>query len=239
MASTKEYLDFVLEQLSGLDEISNRAMMGEYILYYRGRVFGGIYDDRLLVKPVPAAVKLMPDASMELPYDGAKEMILVDDIDNREFLCELVEAMYEELPVPKKKKKYRIFDWPVGKPAGLFSYRGLKLRIFSDWDVRGRATSGRENPFFMALPPRTRWRCHMTVEEMKAVDIRSVSRDDLVDIRDVVIDQDAPKEERIKSFLRQIKNPYCFKVGNVVVKTTFADTDVTLDDRLEHYFRNK
>ena len=79
----------------------------------------------------------------------------------------------------------------------------------------------------------------MTVEEMKAVDIRSVSRDDLVDIRDVVIDQDAPKEERIKSFLRQIKNPYCFKVGNVVVKTTFADTDVTLDDRLEQYFRNK
>jgi len=72
----------------------------------------------------------------------------------------------------------------------------------------------------------------MTVEEMKAVDIRTVSRDDLVDIRDVVIDQDASKEERIKSFLRQIKNPYCFKVGNVVVKTTFADTDVTLDDRL-------
>ncbi len=104
MASTKEYLDFVLEQLSGLDEISHRAMMGEYILYYRGRVFGGIYDDRLLVKPVPTALKLMPNASMELPYDGAKEMILVDDIDNREFLRELVEAMYDELPAPKKKK---------------------------------------------------------------------------------------------------------------------------------------
>lgn len=104
MASTKEYLDFVLEQLSGLDEISHRAMMGEYILYYRGRVFGGIYDDRLLVKPVPAAVKLMPEASMELPYDGAKEMILVDDIDNSEFLRKLVEAMYDELPAPKKKK---------------------------------------------------------------------------------------------------------------------------------------
>ena len=104
MASTKGYLDFVLEQLSGLEEISFRAMMGEYILYYRRRIFGGIYDDRLLVKPVPAAVKLMPDASMELPYEGAKEMILVDDIDNREFLCELVEAMYEELPAPKKKK---------------------------------------------------------------------------------------------------------------------------------------
>lgn len=102
MASTKGYLGFILEQLSGLDEISSRAMMGEYILYYRGRVFGGIYDDRLLVKPVPAAVKLMPDAGMELPYDGAKEMILVDDVDNREFLCELVECMWEELP--KKKK---------------------------------------------------------------------------------------------------------------------------------------
>lgn len=104
MASTKEYLNFVLEQLSGLDEISSRAMMGEYILYYRGRVFGGIYDDRLLVKPVPAAVKLMPDAEMELPYDGAKEMILVDDVDDREFLCRLVESMWEELPEKKKKK---------------------------------------------------------------------------------------------------------------------------------------
>ena len=103
MASSKEYLDFVLEQLSELDEISSRAMMGEYILYYRGKVFGGIYDDRILVKPVPAAVKMMPDAELELPYDGAKEMLLVDDVDNREFLCELVEAMYDELPAPKKK----------------------------------------------------------------------------------------------------------------------------------------
>jgi TfoX/Sxy family transcriptional regulator of competence genes len=93
MASTKEYLDFVLEQLSELDEVSFRAMMGEYILYYRGRIFGGIYDDRLLVKPVSIALKLMPDAVMELPYDGAKEMILVDDIDNREFLCRLVRSM--------------------------------------------------------------------------------------------------------------------------------------------------
>ena len=103
MASAKEYLDFVLEQLSGLGEVSYRAMMGEYILYYRGRVFGGIYDDRLLVKPVSAAMNLMPDAKRELPYDGAKEMILVDDVDNREFLCELVEEMYDELPDPKKK----------------------------------------------------------------------------------------------------------------------------------------
>ncbi|RGH04015.1 competence protein TfoX [Firmicutes bacterium AF16-15] len=104
MASTKEYLDFVLEQLSGLDEISSRAMMGEFILYYRGKVFGGIYDDRLLVKPVPVAVKMMPDAEMKPPYDGAKKMILVDDVDNRQFLCELVESMWEELPKKKEKK---------------------------------------------------------------------------------------------------------------------------------------
>ncbi len=103
MASTKEYLDFVLEQLSGLDEVSFRVMMGEYILCYRDKVFGGIYDDRLLVKPVPAAVKLMPDASMEFPYDGAKEMLLVDDVDNREFLCDLVQSMWEELPEKKRK----------------------------------------------------------------------------------------------------------------------------------------
>ncbi len=103
MASTKDYLDFILEQLSGLDEISYRAMMGEYVLYYRGKVFGGIYDDRFLVKPTKSAKAMMPDADMELPYEGAKEMILVDDVDNKEFLKELVEAMYEELPAPKKK----------------------------------------------------------------------------------------------------------------------------------------
>ena len=103
MASTKAYLDFVLEQLSGLDEIGSRAMMGAFILYYRGKVSGGIYDDRLLVKLVPVVVKMMPDAEMEPPYDGAKKMILVDDVDNRQFLCELVESMWEELPEKKKK----------------------------------------------------------------------------------------------------------------------------------------
>lgn len=104
MASSKDYLDFVLEQLSELDDISYKAMMGEYIIYYRGKIVGGIYDDRFLVKPVEAAKKLMPDAEFELPYEGAKEMLLVDDIDNRAFLKELVEAMYEELPEPRKKK---------------------------------------------------------------------------------------------------------------------------------------
>ena len=105
MASRKEYLDFILEQLSGLDEISYRAMMGEYIIYYRGRIVGGIYDDRFLVKPTKSAAAMMPDAEMELPYEGAKEMLHVDDVENREFLRELLEAMYEELPAPKKRKK--------------------------------------------------------------------------------------------------------------------------------------
>ena len=103
MASSKEYLDFILEQLSEMDGISYRAMMGEYIIYYRGKVIGGIYDDRFLVKPTRSAVTMMPDADMELPYDGAKEMLLVDDVDNKEFLRELLDAMYEELPAVKKK----------------------------------------------------------------------------------------------------------------------------------------
>ena len=104
MASSKEYLDFILEQLSELDDVSYRAMMGEYIIYYRGKVVGGIYDDRFLVKPTKSALAMMPNAEMELPYDGAKEMLLVDDVDNKEFLRELLEAMYSELPAPKKKK---------------------------------------------------------------------------------------------------------------------------------------
>ena len=104
MASTKEYLNFILEQLSGLDEITYKAMMGEYIIYYRGKIVGGIYDDRFLVKNVKAAADKMPDADFELPYEGAKEMLLVDDVDNKEFLRELLEAMYDELPAPRKKR---------------------------------------------------------------------------------------------------------------------------------------
>jgi len=104
MASSKEYLNFVLEQLSDLEEITYKAMMGEYILYYRGKIVGGIYDDRLLVKPVKSAVSLMPTATSELPYEGAKEMLLVDNIDSKEFLTKLFDAMYDELPAPKKKK---------------------------------------------------------------------------------------------------------------------------------------
>ncbi len=104
MASSKEYLDFILEQLSELEGISYRAMMGEYILYYGGKIVGGIYDDRFLVKVTKSSRKKMPDAELELPYEGAKEMLLVDDVENKEFLRELLEAMYPELPLPKKKK---------------------------------------------------------------------------------------------------------------------------------------
>ena len=103
MASSKEYLDYILEQLSAVDDISYRAMMGEYIIYYRGKVVGGIYDDRFLVKATKSAVEMMPDADQEVPYEGAKAMLLVDDVEDREFLKELLEAMYPELPAPKKR----------------------------------------------------------------------------------------------------------------------------------------
>ena len=102
MASSKEYLDFIIDQLSDLQDVKYRAMMGEYIIYYKGKIVGGIYDDRFLVKPIKAAVDLMPDAQKELPYEGAKEMLLVDDVDNREFLYKLLRAMYDELPAPKE-----------------------------------------------------------------------------------------------------------------------------------------
>ena len=105
MPSTKEYLNFILEQLTALDEITHKAMMGEYILYYRGRIFGGVYDDRFLVKPVKSARELMPDAVLELPYEGAKEMLLVDNVDDKEFLFQPITAMYDELPEPKKRRK--------------------------------------------------------------------------------------------------------------------------------------
>ncbi len=103
MASSKEYLDFILEQLSELDDVSYRAMMGEYILYYRGKIIGGIYDDRFLVKPTPSARAMMPQAEMELPYEGAKGMLVVDNIESREFLTALIDAMYDELPASKKR----------------------------------------------------------------------------------------------------------------------------------------
>ena len=103
MASSKAYLEFVLDQLSELENISYRAMMGEYIIYYQDKVIGGIYDDRFLVKPTKSAVALMPDAERELPYEGSKEMLLVDDIENKSFLQDLLRAMYPELPMSRKK----------------------------------------------------------------------------------------------------------------------------------------
>lgn len=104
MASSKEYLDYILEQLSELNDITYRAMMGEYIIYFKGRIAGGIYDDRFLVKPVKSAINLMPDAEYQPPYEGAKKMLLVDELDNKAFLAELFNAMYDELPAPKAKK---------------------------------------------------------------------------------------------------------------------------------------
>lgn len=105
MASSKEYLNFILEQLSDLNEISYKAMMGEFLIYYHGKLVGGIYDDRLLVKPVKSAIEFMPQATYSLPYEGAKEMLLVDNVDDKEYLVGLFETMYSDLPMPKLKKR--------------------------------------------------------------------------------------------------------------------------------------
>lgn len=105
MASSKEFVNFVLEQLSGLEQISSRAMMGEYIIYYKEKIVGGIYDNRFLVKPVESAVSFMPEVIWQLPYQGAKEMLLVENIDDRQFLEDLLNAMYDDLSMPKKKSK--------------------------------------------------------------------------------------------------------------------------------------
>lgn len=107
MASSKAYLDFILEQLSDLDGITCRPMMGEFILYYRGKIIGGVYDDRFLIKAADAAVRCIPNPRYELPYEGVKKMILVEDIDNKAFLADLLSAMYDELPAPKERKSSR------------------------------------------------------------------------------------------------------------------------------------
>lgn len=104
MASSRTYLQFILDQLSALEGITYRAMMGEFILYYRGKVVGGIYDDRLLIKPVPAAAARLPGTPREAPYPGAKEMLLVDTVDDPAALAGLLDAMYAELPESKRKK---------------------------------------------------------------------------------------------------------------------------------------
>ena len=132
MASSKEYLDFILEQLSELEEISYRAMMGEYIIYYRGKIMGGIYDDRFLVKPVKSAIAYMPNAKYELPYDGAKEMLLVDDVDNKEYLTGLFNSMYKELPAIKTKKK----KWTVNQSGIIFFCIGNKFKEKRLWIIK-------------------------------------------------------------------------------------------------------
>ena len=105
MASSKDYLEFIMEQLSAAGDVSYRAMMGEYVIYYQGKPVGGIYDDRFLIKPTKSAKNMMPYAPMETPYEGAKQMLLVDSVDSRAFLCSLVEAVCAELPEPKARKR--------------------------------------------------------------------------------------------------------------------------------------
>lgn len=103
MATNKKYLNFILDQLSELDGITHRQLMGEYIIYHHGKIAAYLCDDRLLVKPVASAIKMMPQAKYVSPYDGAKEMLLIENVDDRAFLKELLKAMYREPPQPKKK----------------------------------------------------------------------------------------------------------------------------------------
>lgn len=106
MATSKDYLHFILDQLAGLEDLTHRAMMGEYILYYKGKIAAYLCDDRLLVKILPSTTALLPDAPQEPPYDGAKDMLLVEQVDDPAFLCALFRAMEPELPLPKARKKH-------------------------------------------------------------------------------------------------------------------------------------
>ena len=146
MASNKEYLEYILEQLSELEEITYRTMMGEFIIYYRGKIVGGIYDDRLLVKPVKSAVRYMPTAPYELPYDGAKRMLLVEEVDNKKFLTGLFDAMYAELPAPKQKKGKQILESPIlNKELDSKTFRNyyfLKVELMNFCRENGMPTSG-------------------------------------------------------------------------------------------------
>ena len=108
MPSSKEYLSYIMEQLAPLEGITTRQMMGEYIIYYQGKIAAELCDDRLLVKPTKSALAAMPDAPHELPYKGANPMLLVEDVDSKDALTVLFQAMYPELPAPKTKKKPKI-----------------------------------------------------------------------------------------------------------------------------------
>ena len=104
MSSTDQYLEFVLDLLGELDDVAHHKMMGEYVLYYRSKVVGGIYDDRFLLKVTPASERLLPEAPRAIPYEGAKEMLLVE-VEDRDALRDVVDAMWEEVPTPKKRNK--------------------------------------------------------------------------------------------------------------------------------------
>lgn len=105
MATDKGYVEYVMDMLGHFDGVSTRAMMGEYVLYFRDKVIGGIYNNRVLLKRVPAIDRMIPNVKLEIPYSGAKEMVLLEDIENRTFTKELFESMYDELPINKKRKK--------------------------------------------------------------------------------------------------------------------------------------
>ena len=105
MATSKEYLQYILEQRGGIDEISHRAMMGEYVIYCKGKVVGGLYDNRFLIQPVKSARELLPDAPLEEPYPGAKEMLLVTEPEDSQLMEKLLNSVADELPAPKKRTK--------------------------------------------------------------------------------------------------------------------------------------
>ena len=105
MASTEEYLAYALDLLREAPVVTHRKMMGEYIIYAGDRIVGGIYDNRLLIKPVDAAVRYVKAPKYELPYDGAKEMLFIENVDDREFLTGLINTALDEFPVVKKRKK--------------------------------------------------------------------------------------------------------------------------------------
>ena len=130
MASSKEYVDFILEQLSGLEEVTSRPMMGEYLIYYRGKVVGDICDNRLYLTPVAAAKELLPGASYAPPYPGAKDMLLVEDVDDRELLTRVVEAMYEQLPA---RRAAAVEPYSAPSFGGGLSFAGELSGCLESW----------------------------------------------------------------------------------------------------------
>ncbi|MBR5947979.1 MAG: TfoX/Sxy family protein [Clostridia bacterium] len=105
MASSKEYLSFILEQLSEVDGVGTRAMMGEYLIYVQGALVGGIYDDSFLLKPVPSALEMLKEVPLVEPYPGAKKMLLVDKLEDKCFLKALLETAAGDILESKGKKR--------------------------------------------------------------------------------------------------------------------------------------